>query len=78
MVKRLHTDDKKTRRVAFVVITIVFLASVAALLYWAINVAAARISSRITTHSYYGLLNDFTSSIVLESEFVRLNNWVTI
>jgi len=42
-VSNLATDesDRKTRRVAFVVITLVFVLSVAALLYWAVNVATA-------------------------------------
>jgi hypothetical protein len=45
-----EVDDKRRRLIAFVVITLVFGVSVASLLYWAINVAATRINSRITSH----------------------------
>jgi len=41
--------DRKTRRIAFIVITLVFIVSVVALLYWAINVASARLNERITS-----------------------------
>jgi hypothetical protein len=47
---RLRGDDRRTRLIVFIVITLVFLFSVAALLYWAITVAAARISSRVAAH----------------------------
>lgn len=43
-------DDRRKRRIAFVVITLVFVISVAALIYWAVNVAAARISSKLTVN----------------------------
>ena len=38
--------ERKKRLVAFSIITLVFIASVALLLNWAINTAAARFSSR--------------------------------
>ncbi len=80
MVKHLHADDRKTRRLAFVIITTVFLVSVAALLYWAINVAAAKMSSRITTHSYnHNPINSFIDNeIVLFNKTAKLNNYVMI
>jgi len=37
-------SERKTRLIAFVVITLVFVFSVAALLYWAVNVATARLN----------------------------------
>jgi hypothetical protein len=42
-VENLTTEEseRKTRLIAFVVITVVFVISVAALLYWAVNVATA-------------------------------------
>jgi hypothetical protein len=40
-------DNMRMQRIAFVVITLVFIISVAAMIYWAVNVAAARISSRL-------------------------------
>lgn len=46
--EKLHADDKRTRRFAFIVITIVFVVSIAVLLYWAINTATAQINSRTT------------------------------
>lgn len=46
----MHAEDRRTRLIAFAVITIVFAISMTALIYWAINVATARISSRVTTH----------------------------
>jgi hypothetical protein len=49
-VLNLTADDRRTRLIAFVVITLAFIISVAALLYWAINVAAAHVSSRIMAH----------------------------
>jgi hypothetical protein len=47
-VRDLATEEskRKTRRIAFVVITLVFVVSIAALLYWAVNVATARLNGR--------------------------------
>jgi flagellar basal body-associated protein FliL len=39
-------SERKNRIIAFIVITLVFVVSVAALLYWAVNVATARLSER--------------------------------
>jgi hypothetical protein len=43
-------DNMRIRRIAFIVITLVFIISVAAMIYWSVNVAAARISSRLTAN----------------------------
>ncbi len=46
----MQDNERQNRLIAFVVITIVFVVSVGALLYWAINVATARISSKTSAH----------------------------
>jgi hypothetical protein len=42
----LRVEDRRTRLFAFFVITLVFVFSMIALIYWAVNVASAKISSR--------------------------------
>jgi hypothetical protein len=36
----VDVDERRKRLIAFIVITLIFIISIAALLYWAINVAA--------------------------------------
>lgn len=50
MVTIVQTDDKKTRLLALVVITLVFIVSMTALVYWAVNVASAKIHSKVFVH----------------------------
>ncbi|HJW66074.1 MAG TPA: hypothetical protein VJ507_04740 [Candidatus Bathyarchaeia archaeon] len=42
-------SERKNRLIAFVVITLVFVISIAALLYWAVNVATASLTRRTTS-----------------------------
>lgn len=42
----MHADDRKTRLIAFAVITLVFAVSMSALVYWAVNVAQGEIDSK--------------------------------
>ena len=46
----MQTDDKKTRLLALPLITLVFMVSMTALVYWAVNVASARIHSKVFVH----------------------------
>jgi flagellar basal body-associated protein FliL len=39
----MQTDDRKTRLIAFAVITLVFVVSMSGVVYWAINVSSAEI-----------------------------------
>lgn len=43
----MQTDDKKTRLLALAVITLVFIVSMTVLVYWAVNVASAKIHSKV-------------------------------
>jgi hypothetical protein len=68
-------SDRKIRLIAFIVITLVFVVSVAALLYWAVNVAAARISARSTVR-FQALLPRTT--IAEEKAMLHLGNIVKL
>jgi len=46
----MQTDDKKTRFLALAVITLVFIVSMTALVYWAVNVASPKIQSKVFMH----------------------------
>jgi hypothetical protein len=41
----MHADDRRTRFIALLVITLVFVVSMTALVYWAVNVASGEINS---------------------------------
>jgi hypothetical protein len=47
----MHADDRRTRLIAFAVITLVFVVSMSALIYWAVNVASPKISSNVAANS---------------------------
>ena len=59
--------ERKKRLIAFVIITLVFIASVALLLNWAINTAAARFSSRTIA----SVAASAYSSVVIENAIFR-------
>ena len=46
----MQTDDKKTRLLALALTTLIFMVSMTALVYWAVNVASARINSKVFVH----------------------------
>ena len=75
-----EVDDRRRRLIAFVVITLVFIVSIAALVYWAMNVATARINSRITAHlQVFNPLGAVAGegAILLSGTLVKSNNSFT-
>jgi len=79
MVKNVSAEleDRKKRLIAFVVITVVFIFCVVALLYWAVNLAAARINSRITTHLQSSNPNN-TSTMAHQGDPLVLNTYIKV
>jgi hypothetical protein len=58
----MQTDDRRTRILALVLITLIFVVFMAALVYWAVNVASPGIQSKVfvNVHERNPLVTDST------------------